>query len=97
MIDVVSQLEALAIEIADKLRGIEGLDLELGERLMIALQRACEHWANSDVVPKRAAALFVDLPSSIEACSYLYDEQSAAGIREFADRVADAIRTCLNA
>jgi hypothetical protein len=92
--DVESELQAAATEFLTLLRQGRGMDTNAAGRLKNALREAAKQWERSDVVPKSAANLFVDLSSGIEACSYSYGPDEANRIRLVADEIADLVRRC---
>jgi hypothetical protein len=55
------------------LRRAEGLDELAARSLVEALLQARDSWHSSSVVPKRAASLFLDLESGLEATTHSYE------------------------
>jgi len=92
---VESELQAAALEVLTPLRQGRGLALQAAERLKTALRAAAQAWAETSVISKSAANLFVDLASGVEACSYAYSGGEATSVKIFADEVADLVRACV--
>jgi len=92
---IVDRLEAASEAFYVPLRMGEGLKKEAFEELCAVLGEARAEWAGLPVVPKRAANLFVDLPSAVESCSYLYPGEEAERVKVAADTIADLVRHSL--
>lgn len=60
------------------------------------LDECAKSWKKSDVIPKKAAILLVDLFPSIEASSYLYKDGEDKRILKAADTISDMIRYALS-
>jgi hypothetical protein len=95
MENVDRELQAAAAQLLTSLRQGRGVEDADADRLRNALRAAAAAWSTSEVIPKKAANLFVDLASGIEACSYGYAPADAQRIKELADEIADLIRACL--
>jgi hypothetical protein len=94
MDEIEKGLQQAASQLLTSLRQGRGIDDIAAERLKNALHQAAEVWANSEMISKSAANLFVDLASGIEACSYSYGSDGDR-IKALADEVADLIRACV--
>jgi hypothetical protein len=90
-----SELQAAAAEFLTILRQGRGPDEVAANRMKRALRAAANEWANSDMIPKSAANLFIDLASGIESCSCSYSGEEANRTRVLADEVADLVRACV--
>lgn len=89
------ELEDAAMAVLVPVRMGKGLDRPALERLKGVLVRAAEMWADSDWLPKTAAALFVDLAPVMESCSYAYpvgDERTA--IQGAGQEIDVLVRAC---
>lgn len=96
MDEFVTELEDAAMAVLVPVRMAEGLDRHALERLKGVLVRAAEMWADSDALPKAAAAVFIDLTSVMEACSYAYpagDDRRA--IQGAGQEIDTLVRLCL--
>lgn len=91
-----TELQFAAEELLTSLRQGHGLNAKSAERLKNALRIAAQAWAETDVIPKSAANLFVDLSSGIEACGYAYGGVEQNTVKDLADEVADLVRACVS-
>ncbi|MBK8252208.1 MAG: hypothetical protein IPK82_06015 [Polyangiaceae bacterium] len=78
------------------LRTAKGIHKEAAESLKAALGDLAEEWVSTDVIPKSAANLLVDLASGIDSCSELYHGNEAASIRDLAIEIGDLVRKCVS-
>jgi hypothetical protein len=95
MENVDRELQAAAAQLLTSLRRERGVEDADADRLRNALHVAAAAWSTSEVIPKKAANLFVDLASGTEACSDAHAPADPRRIKELADEVADLIRACL--
>ncbi len=95
MDDVEHELQEAAGEVLTTVRLGKQLSSAMETRLKLSLHQCARHWAGSEVVPKSAANLFIDLANGIDACSYAYKGEDAKRIKFFADEIADLVRACV--
>lgn len=88
-------IQQAAERVLGALRSADGLDEEAVQELKGALRSAALEWKSSEVVPKSAANLFVDLAPAIEACGDLYPGLEGERIAVVAGEISDLIREVL--
>ncbi len=93
--EVVRHLFGTAMAFAVPLRAGEGFDESAFNALCDALQTCADEWAATDVIPKTAANLLVDLSTGIEASSFQYQGDDNKKILHAADRIAFLVRECV--
>lgn len=77
------------------LRMGDGFDRKLFDEFCVLLNECVDAWTESDVIPKRAAMIFVDAFSAMTSASFLYDDATRGQIDMAADEMNDFIRQCL--
>ena len=93
--DRIRQLSRSITQLDDELRERRGLNQGAFEQLKQLLREFALDWASSDVIPKAAANILVDLYHVIESDSYLYHNDDAERIRQAADEVLGLVHECL--
>jgi hypothetical protein len=93
---IVNELLAAAEALTVPLRMGRGLDEEALARVEDALERAAIAWRGDPMIPKRAASVLVELASSVETSSYLYDVSQADLIRQHAAHLGDLVARCFS-
>lgn len=96
--DYVETLEKLMIGeegLLIKLRLGEGLQKSKVQEICQVLTFLRDDWFEKDVIPKRAAELFVDFYAAMESSVGLYSEEKEKEIMDAADQIMDLIRQCV--
>lgn len=88
-------VQAAAARLLVSLRLGRGVDQDEADALANALREYAEAWKTSDMIPKSAVNLFVDLAPGIESCRHLYRRDESESIGRLSDEVADLIRRCV--
>lgn len=79
------------------LRFLRGLDEEKVIKFRDVLEKIIDEWKDKDYVPKLLCNLFIDFYPSVEASSYLYNnEEEKEKILSFADEMQDLMRICVD-
>ncbi len=79
------------------LRFLRGLDEEKVIKFRDVLEKIIDEWKDKDYVPKLLCNLFIDFYPSVEASSYLYNnEEEKEKILSFADKMQDLMRICVD-
>lgn len=84
---LIEELAAAAEGVVVSLRLNEGLPEQKRERLSSALSQAARQWSETPYVPKRLAAILVELYPAVEASSHLYAGGEAVAIQQAAAEV----------
>jgi hypothetical protein len=87
-----SAVQAAATAVLITLRRGEGLNDKQALNLLHALRPAASAWSDSEVAPRTAANLFVDLANGIDACGHAYGGEEGGRIAAFALEVQEAVR-----
>lgn len=91
-------LEAKYIDFVTKIRmGQHFTDKQMDE-LLDLLSECHNEFANSEVIPKRFAFIFIDAIAVIQsaALAHYYTNQEQAELYEASDKLADALYSCLS-
>jgi hypothetical protein len=93
--ELLEQLEKSYEAFMVPLRMGDGLEEKPYNEFCKLLVCCSDIWGEDEVIPKRAALIFVDAFSSMISSSYLYDEAVGAKISMAADEMNDLIRQCI--
>jgi hypothetical protein len=91
MDEVSQQLEAAAVACLSSLRLGEPFWEDLFRNLTSTVRELHERWANSDMLPKSAVLVLIDLPRMIEACGTLYKGAEKQRVSEASFELVDVI------
>jgi len=72
-----------------------GLNMEKIDLICGILKELSDEWKKDDVIPKKAANLFVDFYQAIESSCGLYNDEKQIQIMNAADKIMDLIRECV--
>jgi hypothetical protein len=73
----------------------DGLNKEKVQKICDVLTELASDWQSKDLIPKKAANLFVDIYPVMESACDLYDENEVLEIMDAADKIVDRIRDCI--
>ena len=93
--DLIEELAAAAEGLLVSLRLNEGIPDEKLNRLVSALSQAGEQWRGSQDVPKRLAAILLEIYPAVEAASHLYEDEEAESIQQAAAEIFEEAIRCL--
>jgi len=86
---ILNELDAAIEAFTVPLRMGDGFDESKFQELCSVMRECNELWTDLDYIPKRAAVELFGLSFAIEACSYLYDEDTAKRVKYAASKVSN--------
>ena len=89
--DVINNLYTAVDNFIFDLRNGNKIDEEKYHALCNALISCDSKWKDLESIPKKAAALLVDLPTSIETCSMWYEDSELSRVREIYLEIHDYV------